>query len=302
MAISTSQIPALLLPGVRAIKGDYEEIEKQYPKIFKRRTSEMAVERTVSMRYVGLPSLKGQGQQTSFDNSSGQRYTYSHQHLAVGLGYTFTREALDDNLYKSQFRPTNLGLVKSFNQFKEIVAADVFNTGSTYNPAVGGDGVALFSTSHPVDGFTIANTPSVQIGLNESSLLMANNMIRRYRDNAGLLASAQGRALLVPVELRHVAARLMETQLRPGTADNDVSVVKENGDLRNGFIVNDFLTSPFAWFVLSSIDGFIYLERAPFESSMHVDFTTDVLMVKGYERYYMGFDDWRGGFGAFPLN
>jgi hypothetical protein len=299
---TTSQIPALLLPGVRKLKGEYRQIRAQWPQVFAPGKSDMAVERTVSMRYLPLPQLKTQGAPTQFDNLAGQRFVYNHVHVAIGLGYAFTREALDDNLYRSQFNPANLGLLRSFKQMKEILAAAVFNAGNVTTPGLGADNVPLFATNHPVDGYLIPNTPVQQIGLNENSLIMGNNMIRRFRDNAGLLMGAQGRMLLVPVELRHMAKRLIETPLRPGTADNDVASVKENNDLENGYLVMDFLTSPFAWFILSDQGGAIYLERKPFETSMQVEFVSDMLMVKAYERYYLGYDDWRLGVGFYPLN
>src|SRR5215472_3394442 len=186
MAISNGQIPALLLPGARKIKGDYAEIPMQVTQVFAEGTSDLQVEFTPSMRYLPLAGLKDQGRQTNFDNAAGQRFVYSHVHVAIGLGYSWTREAIDDNLYKTQFDPTNLGLIKSFRQTKEIIGADVFNQGNVFNAAVGGDGVALFSTVHPVDGYSVPNTPTNQVGLNEASLLYANNLIRRFRDNAGL--------------------------------------------------------------------------------------------------------------------
>jgi hypothetical protein len=302
MAISTAQIPALLLPGVRKIKGDYAEIRTQYSEVFAEYQSDLQVERTLSNRYLPLAALKNQGMPTTMDQGAGQRYVYNHVHIQIGLGYSFTRESIDDNLYKKQFDPTNLGLIKSFRQTKEIIGADVFNTGNVLNPTIGGDGVALFSTAHPIDGGTVPNTPANQIGLNEATLLYGNNIIRRFRDNAGLLVAAQGKKLLVPVELRHVAKRLMETPLRTGTANNDISAVKENDDLADGYLVMDFLTSPYAWFICSDQGGFIYLMRVPFETSMQVDFTTDNLLVKAYERYYLGYDDWRAGFGSYPSN
>lgn len=302
MAINTSQIPALLLPGVRKIKGDYAQIPTQWSQIFQQGTSDLQVERSVSARYLPLAGLKNQGMPTNFDNQAGQRYVYNAIHVAVGLGYSFTREAIDDDLYKGQFNPTNLGLVKSFKQTKEIMAADVLNSGNVYNAAIGGDGVALFSTLHPIDGGTVANTPSVQVALNEATLLAGNNTIRRFRDNAGLLISAQGKKLVVPVELRHTAMRLMETPLRVGTADNDISAVKENQDLSDGYLSMDFLTNPLAWFIMSDQGGLIYLERVAFETSMQVDFTTDNLLVKAYERYVCSYDDWRLGYASFPTN
>ena len=132
--------------------------------------------------------------------------------------------------------------------------------------------------------------------------MLANNMIRSFKDEAGLLYGSQGKKLVVPKELRHVAKRLLETEKRPGTADNDINAIKENDDLRDGYVVMDFLTSAYAWFVLSDSGGLICLERTPFEVSVQTDFTTDNLMVKGYERYYMGTDDWRLGVGFYPTN
>lgn len=302
MAISTSQIPALLLPGVRKVKGDYSQIPAIWPRVYSQGHSDLQVERSLSMRFLPLAGLKTQGGPVNFDNLSGQRYTYSAIHVAIGLGYSFTRESIDDNLYKTQFDPTNLGLIKSFRQTKEIIGADLFNSGNIYNPTIGGDQVALFATNHPVDGGTVANLPLNQVGLNESSLLYLNNLCRRFRDNANLLQAAQAKMLMVPVALRHVAKRLLETPLRTGTANNDINAVKENGDLADGYLVNDYLTSDYAWFLVTDQGGFIYLERVPFETSMQVDFTTDNLLVKAYERYAMSYDDFRAGAASFPLN
>lgn len=302
MAISSSQIPALLLPGVRKVKGLYQDMPVQWTQVFAKGQSHMEAEKTVHVRYLPLPQLKTTGAPTQFDNLAGQRFTYNHLHVAFGLGYSFTREALKDNLYKTAFNPANLGLARSYRQMKEIMGASILNTGNVLNPSIGGDNLPLFSYSHPVDGYTVPNTPLTQVGLNENSLMLANNMVRRFRDDAGLLYGSQGKKLVVPVELRHVAKRLMETELRPGTADNDIASVKENNDLRDGYVVMDFLTSPYAWFVLSDAGGLICLEREAFETSMQTDFTTDNLMVKAYERYYMGYDDWRCGVGFYPTN
>jgi hypothetical protein len=302
MALTTAQIAPLLLPGIREIKGHYKAIPKQWSLIFSIGKSNLQVEKTVHVRLLGLPGVKPQGQSTNFDNNSGFRFAYNHLHQVVALGYTFTEEALEDNLYKSQFDPSNLGLVNSFNQFKEILGANVFNNGNVYNAAIGGDGVALFSTAHPYDGGTFANTPSTQVGLNEATMEMGANMVRRFKDYAGLLISAQAKKLLVPVELRHIAMRLKDTHLRPGSADNDVNVQRESNDFADGYMVNDFLTSPYAWFLLTDHPGFIYLERRAFDTSMQVEFTTNNLLVKGTERYYIGYDDPRAGWGSFPTN
>jgi hypothetical protein len=302
MAVSTSQIAPLLLPGARAIKGLYREMETQWSRIYAMGPSNMESERTIHVRYLPLPQLKAQGTPTQFDNLAGSRWTWNHLHVVFSLGYAFTEEALDDNLYKSAFNAANLGLARVFRQMKEIQGAAPLNTGNQLNAATGGDNLPLFATNHPVDGYTIPNTAIVQVGLNENTLEMGNNMIRRFRDEAGIIFGSQGKKLVVPVELRHTAKRLMETHIRPGTTNNDTWSIKESGDLSDGYVVLDFLTSPYAWFLLSDAGGLICLDRKPFRTEVQTDFSTNNLMVKGTERYYMGPDDWRLGAGFYPTN
>src|SRR5215510_2369315 len=157
MPVALSQIRDLLLPGLWGISGKYSMIERQWPKIFRTTNSEMALERRAAMRYLGLAQLKQEGAPTSFDNAAGQRFVYNAEHFEIGLGYAITRKAIDDNLYKSEFGPSNDGLMESFAQTEELYCADIFNSGTTFVGAVGGDGVSLFSTSHPIDGAVIAN-------------------------------------------------------------------------------------------------------------------------------------------------
>ena len=304
MAVNLSAIKDLLLPGLRGIEGKYEMIPSQYDKIFTKHDSKLALERTAEMRFLGLAQLKTEGAQTSFDNGAGERFVYNQEHTEIGLGYAITRKAIDDNLYKTQFHPSNLGLIESFQQTKEIYGANVLNTATTYNSSIGGDGVALCSTSHPIDGGTVANTPSTQVDLNEATLLNAMISIRsNFKDQAGLKVFARGRKLIVPPQLEPVAIRLTKTELRPGTADNDVNAILSTaGGLPEGYMVNDFLTSAYAWFLLTNIDGLSYMERIKFESDMQVDFVTDNLLVKGYERYSFGYYNWRALYGAFPTS
>lgn len=302
MAVNLSAIKDLLLPGLRGIEGKYEQIPAQYDKIFTKHDSKMALERTAEMRFLGYAQLKTEGGQTAFDNNAGERYVYNQEHTEIGLGYAITRKAVDDNLYKTQFKPSNLGLMESFSQTKEIYGANVLNTSTTYNASVGGDGVALISASHPIDGGTIANTPATQIDLNESSLLAGMIAIRtNFRDQAGLKVFARGRKLIVPPQLEPIAIRLLKTELRPGTSDNDVNAIMSTaGGLPEGYMVNDYLTSSTAWFLLTNIDGLSYMERVKFETDMQVDFTTDNLLVKGYERYSFGYYNWRSIWGSLP--
>jgi hypothetical protein len=302
MAVNLSAIKDLLLPGLRGIEGKYEMIPSQYDKIFTKHDSKLALERTAEMRYLGLAQLKTEGAQTSFDNNSGQRFVYNQEHNEIALGYAITRKAIDDNLYKTQFRPSNLGLIESFQQTKEIYGANILNTATTYNASFGGDGVALIATNHPIDGGTVSNRPAVDVELNEATLLNAMISIRtNFRDQAGLKVFARGRKLVVPPALEPTAIRLTKTELRPGTADNDVNAILTTaGGLPEGYMVNDFLTSASAWFLLTNIDGLSYMERVKFETDMQVDFVTDNLLVKGYERYSFGYYNWRSIFGSFP--
>ena len=304
MPVALSAIANLLFPGLREVTGKYQQIPRQWDQIFDTMHSEMALERTVEARYLGFAQLKNEGQQTTFDNNAGQRFTYNQEHIEIALGYAITRKAIDDNLYKTQFMPSNLGLTESFAQTKEIYAANVLNTGNVYNASVGGDGQALFSTQHPVDGNVYANTPSVQADLNETSLLSAMISIRRnFIDQAGLKFHARARKLVVPPELEPTAIRLLQTELRPGTANNDVNAIRSTANgLPEGYIVNDYLTSPYAWFLLTNVKGMAYMERIPFETDMEVEFTTDNLLVKGYERYSFSYYNPRAMYGSMPTS
>ena len=302
MAVNLSAIKDLLLPGLRGIEGKYEMIPSQYDKIFTKHESRMALERTAEMRYLGLAQLKTEGGQTAFDNGAGERYVYNQEHTEIALGYAITRKAIDDNLYKTQFAPSNLGLVESFQQTKEIYGANILNTATTYNASIGGDGKALIATDHPIDGGTVANKPLVDVDLNEATLLNGMISVRtNFKDQAGLKVFARARKLIVPPQLEPIAIRLTMTELRPGTADNDVNaIISTSGGLPEGYMVNDFLTSASAWFLLTNIDGLSYMERVKFETDMQVDFVTDNLLVKAYERYSFGYYNWRSIFGSFP--
>lgn len=304
MAVNLSAIRDLLLPGLRGVEGRYEQIPSQWDKVFTRHTSKMALERTAEMRYLGLAQLKNEGGQTAFDNSAGERYVYNQEHLEIGLGYAMTRKAIDDNLYKTQFHPSNLGLIESYQQTKEIYGANILNTATTYNPSVVGDGVSLCNLNHPIDGGVYPNTPATQVDLNEATLLNAMISIRTYfLDQAGLRMFSRGRKLIVPTWLEPVAIRLTKTELRPGTADNDVNAILSTaGGLPEGYMVMDFLTSAFAWFLLTNIDGLSYMNRIAFETDMQVDFVTDNLLVKAYERYSFSYYNPRSIWGSFPTS
>ena len=304
MAINLASIKNELLPGLRALTGKYDQIPREWDQIFDVGKSEMALERTVEMRFLAYAQLKTEGAPTSFDNAAGERFTYNQEHIELGLGYAITRKAVNDNLYKKQFNPANLNMMQSFNQTKEILAANVLNTGNVYNAAVLGDGVSLINASHPVDGNVYSNTFATAQDLNESSLLNALISIRtNFVDQAGLKVYARGRKLVIPPQLEPVALRLIKTTLRPGTADNDINAVMfTTGGLKDGYLVDDYLTSAYPWFVLTNIPGLLYLERVPFEMTMQVDFTTDNLLVKGYERFSFNYFNPRAIFGTYPTS
>lgn len=301
MAVNLAQIKNLLLPGLYEVAGEYDQIEKQWSKIFKTHKSTLAIESKVQTRILGLPQLKTEGGATAFDNNSGQRFVFNVESFEVGLGYSITRKSVDDNQYTKDFNLMNLKLVNSFNQFKEIQSANVLNTATTYNASVGGDGVALCSASHPYDLGTWANKFTTELDLNESSLLQACLNIRaNFVDEAGLKIYARPEKLLVPVSLIPVAQRLLKTELRPGTANNDINAIITMPGGISEFIVNDYLTGTYTWFVPTNIEGLVMMERVGFETDMWVDNVTDNILCKGYERYAPSYNDPRCIWGSFP--
>jgi hypothetical protein len=279
-------------------------IPRQWDKVFTTRKSNLAVERSTQMAFTALPFLKDEGAATQFDNNAGERFTWAFIHIEVSLGYSITRKAIDDNIYKAQFNPTNLKLQEAFAQFKEIQAANILNLGTTYQASIIGDGQALFSTAHPFDGGTWANTSTVPKSLNESTLLADMTNVRvQFVNERGLRILSRARRLIVPPNLEPIAIRLTKTELRPGVADNDVNAILTlSGGLPEGFIVLDFLTSNFAWFLTTNIEGLIHMLRIPYESDMWVDNVTDNLLVKAYERYSFGYNDPRAAWGEFATS
>lgn len=304
MPVNLTAIRNELVPGLRAVNGRYDMIATQYSQVFKKETSDMGVERTASMRYVGLASLKTEGGAVAMDNEAGERAIYNQEHIEIGLGYAVTQKAIEDNQYKRQFPLSNLGLQNSFQQTKEILGANVFNLANIYNAPVMGDGVALCSTAHPYDGGTWSNRPKIDVDLGESTLLAGQTAIRQnFVDWAGLKIMARARKLVVPPTLEGVAIRLTKSELRPGTSDNDVNAIRSlSGGLPGGYVVMDFLTSPFAWFLLTDKDGLLHLQRRAFKMDMHVDFITDNLLVKATERFSFGYYDPRAIYGSFPTS
>lgn len=301
MTTNTAAIRDLLLPGLNAIFGDYNEIPGQWEEIYSKNTSEMYREIDVEVKLLGLAQLKAEAAPVAYDDM-GERYQYTYLHRGIGLGFIITRFALRDNLYRTQFGPSTRALKHSFKQTKEIYGAAVLNNAGDSTNFPGGDGVSLLSTAHPIDIGTVANTPTVQAELNESSLQDGIVGTRRFKDAAGLRVQVKGRKVIVPPELQFTAERLFKTKQRVGTGDNDISAFLSRGDVETGgYAVNDFLTNTKSWFLLSDCpDGLKYFQRDPLEIDMYTDFDTSSLKVKGEERYSFGWSNFRALWGNLP--
>lgn len=303
MAANSAQIKNLLLPGLYKVSGQYERYPKEWPQIFTTVKSTLQTESAVQNRILGLAQMKVEGGATAFDNNMGQRYVWNATAFEVALGYAITLRAIEDNQYTKDFNLMNLKLIDSFAQFKEIQAANVLNNGQTYDATVGGDGVALFSTAHPYDLGTWANTFSVQLDLNESSLLQAYvNIGSTFVDEAGLRVNAKGTKLIVPPALEPVGLRLMRAELRPGTANNDPNVIPMMSAGTDKMMVYHYLTSNYSWFVKTDKDGLHYFDRIAYDMDQWVDNVTDNILTKGRERYVFNYRDPRAIWGSFPTS
>ena len=298
MAINLASIKEQLWPGLLAVEGKYKDVKFEFPGVFTKKVSKMNMERSVQARFLGLAQLKTDGQSVAYDNEAGDRFVYNMQPVGAGLGYVLTRNAIADGLYKDVFTPNNLGLQKSMGAFWNIQAAYLFNAATTYDATSGGSGQPLLSTAHPVDTGTFANTSSTPQSLNEASLLAAIKAIpKSFVDQAGLYIDVQAEKLVIPVNLIDVAQRLLKAELRPGTANNDPNVIHMiNGGI-DGIVWSRYLTSDYAWFLTTSVKGLIEIEREKFEMDIHVDFDSDNLKVKAYERKGYAWNDPRSVYG-----
>lgn len=301
MATSAAQVRDLLFPGLNAIISDYPMLPAQWSDIFDKYTSEMASERDVELKLLGLAQGRAEGQAVAYEDM-GERNAFVYKWTAVALGFILTKFAIRDNLYKQAFGPSTRALKRSFQQTKEVLGANVLNNAADTSGANnGGDGVPLLSTLHPIDVGTVANTFSVQAELSETALQDAVNAIRAFRDAAGLKVMLQGRRLIIAPQNQFVAQRLLRTELRVGTSDNDTNAFRQMGFLPEGYFLNDFLTNTRAWFIKTNCDdGLKYFQRDPFETDMTTDFDTDNLKTKASERYGFGWSNFRAVFGCTP--
>ena len=220
-------------------------------------------------------------------------------HETIALGFSITEEAIEDNLYDSLSARYTKGLARAMAYTKQVKGASILNNGfnSSY---VGGDGVALFSTAHPlVNGGTNSNTPTTQADLNETSLESAVNQIAGWTDERGLLIAAKPKKLIVPPSLQFVATRLLDTKLRVGTNNNDINAIENNGSIPEGYTINHFLTDVNAWFLTTDVpNGLKHFVRTPLQNSMDGDFDTGNVRYKARERYSFGWSDPLGVWGS----
>ena len=302
MAISRAQLAKELEPGLNSLFGlSYDEYDREYEDIFSIEDSNRAFEEEVLITGFGSAPTKTEGQGVSFDNAT-ESYSARYTHDTVALAFALTEEAVEDNLYDSLGKRYVKALAKSMANTKEVKGADVLNNAFS-SSFTGGDGKSLIATDHPLSGGgSAANRATSMADLNETSLEDALIDISGFTDDRGLTISVQASNMIVPSELVFVAERILNSQLRSGTSDNDLNAVRSTGVLPGGYSVNHYLTDPDAFFILTSVteqgDGLKMFQRSGMETSMEPDFSTGNIRYKARERYSFGFSDWRGIYGS----
>ena len=298
MAISRAQLLKELLPGLNALFGlEYARYGEEHKEIYETETSERSFEEEVKLSGFSAAPVKNEGSAIAYDNAQ-EAFTARYTHVTIAQGFSLTEEAIEDNLYDSLSGRYTKALARSMAYTKQVRAAAVLNTGFT--AATGGDGQPLFSTAHPlVSGGTNSNEPAVPADLNETSLEAAVIQISLWTDERGLLIASKPRKLIVPPALQFVATRLLETELRVGTNDNDINAIKNNGSIPEGYTINHYLTDTNAWFLTTDVpNGMKHFVRTPLQNSMDGDFDTGNVRYKARERYSFGFSDPLGMFGS----
>ena len=298
MAISRAQALKELLPGLNALFGlEYAKYEDEHAEIYETETSERSFEEEVKLSGFGAAPVKAEGAAIQYDNAQ-ESFTARYNHETVAMGFSITEEAMEDNLYDSLSARYTKALARGMAYTKQVKGASLLNTGFTTFQS--GDGVTLFSASHPtVAGGTNSNRPAADADLNETSLEQAVIDIAAYRDERGLLIAARPRKLIVPPSLMFVATRLLETELRVGTADNDINALKSNGSIPEGYRVNHYLTDNDAWFLTTDVpNGMKHFVRVAMQTGMDGDFDTGNVRYKARERYSFGVSDPLGIYGS----
>ena len=298
MAISRAQMLKELLPGLNALFGlEYEKYEDEHKEIYETESSDRSFEEEVALAGFDAAPVKNEGSAISYDNAQ-ESYTARYSHETVAMGFMITEEAMEDNLYDSLSGRYTKALARAMAYTKQVKAATPLNNGfSSYQS---GDGVAMFSTAHPlVSGGTNSNRPSTGADLNETSLEAAVIAIAKWTDQRGLMIAARPRRLVVPPDLMFVATRILDSEQRPSTADNDINAIKNNGTIPEGYRVNHYLTDTNAWFMITDVpNGMKNFERAPMTTAMDGDFNTGNVRYKARERYSFGVSDPLGVYGS----
>ena len=299
MAISRAQLLKELLPGLNALFGlEYKQYGEEHKEIYETETSERSFEEETKLSGFSAAPVKPEGQAIAYDNAQ-EAWTARYNHETIALGFSITEEAVEDNLYDSLSSRYTKALARAMAYTKQVKAASILNNG--FNSAyTGGDNQPLYSTSHPlVSGGVNSNTFATQADLNETSLEAAVIQIAAWTDERGLLIAAKPRKLIVPPSLMFVAKRLLDTELRVGTTDNDINALKAMGSIPEGYKVNHFLTDNNAWFLMTDVpNGLKHFVRTPLAQSMDGDFDTGNVRYKARERYSFGWSDPLGSFGS----
>ena len=301
MAISRAQLLKELLPGLNALFGlEYAKYGEEHKEIYETETSERSFEEETKLSGFGQAPVKNEGSAIAYDNAQ-EAWTARYTHETIAMGFSITEEAVEDNLYDSLSSRYTKALARGMAYTKQVKAAAVLNQGFTGagNPTYG-DGQVLFSTQHPlVSGGVNSNTPATPADLNETSLENAVIQIAAWTDERSLLIAAKPRKLIVPPSLMFVATRLLETELRVSTADNDINALKNNGSIPEGYTVNHYLTDTNAWFLSTDVpNGLKHFVRTPMATGMDGDFDTGNVRYKARERYSFGVSDPLGIFGS----
>ncbi len=297
MAISRAQLLKELLPGLNALFGlEYAKYGEEHKEIFESESSDRSFEEETKLSGFSAAPVKDEGSAIEYDNAQ-EAWTARYTHETVAMGFSVTEEAVEDNLYDSLSARYTKALARAMAYTKQVKGAAILNDAfsTTY-----GDGVALCSTAHPlVSGGTNSNTPSVAADLNETSLEAAVIQIAAWTDERGLLIAARPRKLIIPSALQFVATRLLETEGRVNTADNDLNALKNNGAIPEGYAINHYLTDTDAWFLMTDVpNGLKHFTRTPMQTSMDADFDTGNSRYKARERYSFGVSDPLGVFGS----
>ena len=299
MAISRAQLLKELLPGLNALFGlEYAKYGEEHKEIYETETSERSFEEETKLSGFSAAPVKNEGSAIQYDNAQ-EAWTARYTHETIAMGFSITEEAVEDNLYDSLSSRYTKALARGMAYTKQVKAAYVLNNAFTGGPTYG-DGVVLCSTAHPlVSGGTNSNRPTTGADLNETSLENAVIQIAAWTDERGLLIAAKPRKLIIPPALQFVATRLLETELRVGTTDNDINALKNNGSIPEGYTVNHYLTDTNAWFLCTDVpNGLKHFVRTPMSTGMDGDFDTGNVRYKARERYSFGVSDPLGIFGS----